>query len=373
MTVSPARSALPVLLLTLSPLLRAEIAGLLGRAGEGGAPIHLQVAEAREQALASIIPDADPRVVLVPFDPGDGRRLDEARELRLIAQLVGRWRIPTLVLGLRDDLNAARVEEVCRAAGAVGYLPRARWIADGPGLRSRISAAARVKVLRPLAGGEPPAPLPAPAPRVTPAPSAGGGAGGGVIVVVGASAGGPAALREFLGALPVEFPAPVLIVQHLPPAFGAQLAADLSRFTPFGVRVATVGDRVAPGQVLLAPGRQALILGDETILELADAGTGGMHGQAIDRTMESAAAVYGGGALGVILSGMGDDGVRGLGAIKARGGRALGQDESSCQVYGMPRRAAELGLLDRIGPPATLGAAVTMFLARHGAREIARP
>jgi two-component system chemotaxis response regulator CheB len=180
-------------------------------------------------------------------------------------------------------------------------------------------------------------------------------------------------LREFLGALPVDFSAPVLIVQHLPPAFGAQLATDLSRFTPFGVRVATVGDRLVPGQVLLAPGRQALILGDETILGLTDAETGGLHGQAIDRTMESVAAVYGEGAIGVILSGMGDDGVRGLGAIKARGGRALGQDESSCQVYGMPRRAAELRLLDQIGPPAALGAAVTIFAARPTVREVARP
>jgi two-component system chemotaxis response regulator CheB len=88
--------------------------------------------------------------------------------------------------------------------------------------------------------------------------------------------------------------------------------------------------------------------------------------------MESA-AVYGAGAIGVILSGMGDDGVRGLGAIKARGGRALGQDESSCQVYGMPRRAAELGLLDQIGPPAALGAAVAILMARHNVREFTRP
>jgi two-component system chemotaxis response regulator CheB len=186
--------------------------------------------------------------------------------------------------------------------------------------------------------------------------------GPGSIVVVGASAGGPEALREFLGALPAALPAPVLIVQHLPPAFGPQLATDLSRFTPFGVLIAAAGDELLPGRALLAPGRQALTIADGAVVGLADAEVGGVHGQAIDRTMESVAVAYGAGAIGVILSGMGEDGVRGLRAIKARGGLAFGQDEGSCQVYGMPRRAAELGLLDRTGTPTELGAAVAQLL-----------
>ncbi len=187
--------------------------------------------------------------------------------------------------------------------------------------------------------------------------------GPGSIVVVGASTGGPETLREFLSALPVVLPAPVLIVQHLPPTFGPQLATDLSRFTPFGVLIAGVGDELLPGRALLAPGRQALTVADGAVLGLADAAIGGILGQVIDRTMESVAAAYGAGAIGVILSGMGEDGVRGLRAIKAHGGLAFGQDEASCQVYGMPRRAAELGLLDRIGTPTALGAAVAHLLS----------
>jgi two-component system chemotaxis response regulator CheB len=98
------------------------------------------------------------------------------------------------------------------------------------------------------------------------------------------------------------------------------------------------------------------------VAALANAEIGGIHGQAIDRTMESVATTYGAGTIGVILSGMGEDGVRGLKAIKARGGLAFGQDEASCQVYGMPRRAAELGLLDRTGTPTALGVAIAQLL-----------
>lgn len=359
---------MPILLLTLSPLLRAEIEALLGRRAEGDVAIRLHVSEARERELATVMPMIAPRVLLVPFDPGDGRALDSARELRLIEQLVRGWRVPILVLGLRRDRDLAieaAVDAACRAAGAVGYLPRNRWIGAGAGLRAKVGAAARVKVLRPLEASGP-----SEAPRSA-LHSVGLSSrtqrrlhdGPGSIVVVGASAGGPEALREFLSALPVALPAPVLIIQHLPPAFGPQLATDLSRFTPFGVLIAGAGDELLPGRALLAPGRQALTVADGAVVGLADAAIGGIYGQAIDRTMESVAAAYGAGAIGVILSGMGEDGVRGLRAIKAHGGLAFGQSEASCQVYGMPRRAAELGLLDRIGTPTELGAAIAHWLS----------
>lgn len=361
-------AALPILLLTPSPLLRAEIKGLIGGGVVQGQPLHLHVSEARERELASVMPQVAPRVVLVPFDPGDGRELEQARELRLIEQLVQGWRAPTLVLGLRQDRDPAfeaATEAACRAVGAVGYLPRDRWIGDaGVLLRAKIGAAARVKVLRPIEMGRPalvPPPASPAARQDAPAPAAPRRRlheGPGPIVVIGASAGGPAALREFLSALPVELPAPVLIVQHLPPNFGEALAQDLSRFTPFGVALAAIGDELLPGRALLAPGRQALRIVGGQIVGMADAEHIGVHGQAIDRTMESVANAYGSGAIGVILSGMGEDGVRGLRAIKERGGITFGQDEESCQVYGMPRRAAELGLLDRTGPPSRLGGAI---------------
>lgn len=380
MITPPDPATLSILLLTVSPLLRAELEALLGRRAEGGISIRLHVSEARERELANVMPIVAPRVVLVPFDPGDGRTLDSARELRLIEQLVRGWRVPILVLGLRQDRDATietAVATACRAAGAIGYLPRDSWIGNGAGLRAKIGAAARVKVLRPL-GTSAVSEVSPPAPRsVGPLRESRRRLhdGPGSIVVVGASAGGPEALREFLSALPVALPAPVLIVQHLPPAFGLQLAADLSRFTPFGVSIAAVGDALLSGRALLVPGRQALTVADGTVTGVVEAAIGGVHGQAIDRTMESVAAAYGAGAIGVILSGMGEDGVRGLRSIKARGGLAFGQDEASCQVYGMPRRAAELGLLDRAGTPTELGAVVSQLLrlAASGAQVAELP
>jgi len=374
-TNQPLPAPLPILLLTHSPLLRGEVKGLLGAGEEGGVTLHLHVAEARERELARVMPAIGPRVVLIPLDPGDGHALGQSRELRLIEQLVQGWRTPILVLGLRHERDAAvesAVEAACRAAGAVGYLPRDRWVGAGGGayLRAKIGASSRVKVLRPMEASPH---LAAPPPGATAPPATGPltdaspddwrrlREGPGPIVVVGASAGGPEALRDFLSALPAALPAPILIIQHLPPTFGAALALDLSRFTPFGVTVATRGDYLLPGRALLAPGRQALTVAGGRVVAMADAEIGGVHGQAIDRTMESVAIAYGAGTIGVILSGMGEDGVRGLRAIKAHGGLTLGQDEASCQVYGMPRRAAELGLLDRTAPPAAIGAAIGQF------------
>jgi two-component system, chemotaxis family, protein-glutamate methylesterase/glutaminase len=182
--------------------------------------------------------------------------------------------------------------------------------------------------------------------------------GDGSIVVVGSSAGGPDALRELLRGLPLNLPAPLLFVQHIPPSFGPALAHDLSRMTPYQVRMAAVGDELLPGRAYLAPGRQALTIVGGQVTDMGDAEATGVHGQAIDRTMESVAACYGAKTIGVILSGMGEDGVRGLRAIKGRGGITYGQDEASCHVYGMPRRAAELNLLDYTAPPAAIGAAI---------------
>ena len=161
-----------------------------------------------------------------------------------------------------------------------------------------------------------------------------------------------------LRGLPSQFPAPLLIVQHIPPNFAPALATDLSRLTDHRVRMAALGTELLPGHTYLAPGRQALTIVGGRVTDMRESETIGVHGQAIDRTMESVAACYGANTIGVILSGMGEDGVQGLRAIKARGGITFGQDEASCHVYGMPRRAAELGLVDHAAPPAAIGAAL---------------
>lgn len=365
---TPARSSLQVLLLTPSPLLRAEIQGVVGDKAEGGLP--LRVAEPRERDLARLMDEIQPAVVLVPLDGGGG---EKGRELGLVRRLASEWRVPVLVLGLRPHGNeqaAADTTARVRAAGAVSYLPREQWMgaAGATVLRGKIQAAARVKVLRPLLASSgdaahQPRPSSPPRPRIEPLSQA--------VVVIGASAGGPAALRELLCALPKTLPAPVLIAQHMPPAFGRELALDLSRTTPFRVVEARVGDLLTPERVLLAPGRQALLLEGDRVVATTDASTTGVHGQAIDYTMTSVADQYGPRAVGVILTGMGEDGVQGLAAIKARHGITFGQDEASCLVYGMPRRAAESGVIDHTAPPAQIGAMLGRLLANTGPERAA--
>lgn len=367
MSAAADMGALPILLLTSSPLLRAAIVRRLraGATNEEGFALHTIVAREHELARARI--EIAPRVALVPVDTASGTA--DARTLALIARLVREWSIPLLALELPEGASTSEEEPIaaaCRRHGALEYLSYARWAHDPAALRARIAMAARITILRPLeiAASETIArPVERP-PMQT-----------GALVVVGASAGGPTALRELLAALPTRFPAPLVIVQHLPPHFGAALAADLSRFTPGGVTLAAVGDTLVPGRFLLVPGRQALVIEGGRVVALLDAMAEGVHGQAIDRTMLSVAAACGAGACGVILSGMGEDGVRGLAAIKAGGGRTFGQDAGSSQVYGMPRRAAEAGVLDQIGSPAILGNLLGRALGgpHHSGTPIGQP
>lgn len=364
MTKAPAIS-LPVLLLTSSPLLREEVKRVLAVSPEASA-VRLLVCEPREREYAQALANHRPGVVLVAVDDSPENELRQTRELQLVARLVGEWRVPTLVLGLRPEADAVEekiASKASRAAGAVGFLPRGRWAGDGETLRAKLGAAARVKVVRPLGNGTGELPV-IRAPRARRPLLATGDRE--AIVVVGSSAGGPDALRELLRALPPQLPVPILLVQHIPPSFGPALAADLNRLTSYRVRVAAVGDDLVPGHAFLAPGRQALTVVGGRVTDMSEAETNGVHGQAIDRTMESVAACYGANTIGVILSGMGEDGVQGLRAIKARGGTTFGQDEASCHVYGMPRRAAELGLLDHTAAPAEIGVAIGQLFDRSG-------
>jgi chemotaxis response regulator CheB len=347
------------LLLTSSPLLREEVKRVLAGPPAGAGAVRLHICEPRERDYAQAMANHRPGVALVAVDDTPGKELRQSRELILVARLVQEWRVPTLVLGLATGEDATvekAATRACRSVGAVGYLPRERWAGDdGSPLRAKLGAASRVKVLRPLAGSTGDL-TPLREKRERPLlPTSKRGAS---IVVVGSSAGGPDALRELLRGLPPHLPAPLLFVQHIPPSFGPTLAHDLSRATNYRVQMVAMGDELQAGRGYLAPGRQALTIVGGSVTDMSDAEANGVHGQAIDRTMESVAACYGANAIGVILSGMGEDGVRGLRAIKERGGTTYGQDEASCHVYGMPRRAAELKLLDSTGPPAAIGAAI---------------
>ncbi len=177
----------------------------------------------------------------------------------------------------------------------------------------------------------------------------------GGLIVIGASTGGPLALRELLSRLPENFPAAILIVQHMPGAFTGVLAAQLNRHCALRVREAEDGASLEPGLVLVAPGGFHLIVKPGLRVALQQGPEIGGHCPAIDVTMESAAQTYGTQVKGVLLTGMGEDGAKGMMAIRGKGGATFAQDAASCVVNGMPLRAIEKGVVDHVAPPAEIG------------------
>jgi two-component system chemotaxis response regulator CheB len=172
-------------------------------------------------------------------------------------------------------------------------------------------------------------------------------------VAIGTSTGGPVALSHVIPRLPGNFPVPILIVQHMPVGFTRPLADRLNAQSKLRVVEAANGMILEPGSALVIPsGTQVKLtrsLGEVELHLVADDGSS-LHVPSVDVLEEQVADQYGPMACGVILTGMGQDGVRGLKRLKARGGYVVGQDEATCVVYGMPRAAAIAGLVDRVSP-----------------------
>lgn len=169
------------------------------------------------------------------------------------------------------------------------------------------------------------------------------------IVAIGVSTGGPNALAALLPRLPATFPVPILIVQHMPPLFTRLLAERLAAQSTLAVAEGAAGEILRPGQVRLAPGGSHLVLerqGTQVRLQLNQDEPENSCRPAVDVLFRSVAEVYRANALAVILTGMGNDGLRGCEAIRKAGGQILVQDEASSVVWGMPGFVAKAGLAD---------------------------
>jgi two-component system chemotaxis response regulator CheB len=172
------------------------------------------------------------------------------------------------------------------------------------------------------------------------------------LIAIGASTGGTEAIREFLGVLPADAPA-VLIVQHMPEKFTRAFANRLDGLCGVRVREAEDGDRALAGHVLIAPGNRHMRLvreGTTYLVRLGDEPPVNRHRPSVDVLFHSCADIAGPNAVGVIMTGMGDDGARGLLAMRRAGAATLAQDEASSVVFGMPKCAVEIGAADRVLP-----------------------
>jgi two-component system chemotaxis response regulator CheB len=194
-----------------------------------------------------------------------------------------------------------------------------------------------------------PAPPTVPPPR----PRAVTRAGVYTCVAIGTSTGGPVALAQILPKLPAAFPIPIVVVQHMPPGFTRPLAERLDAQSRIAVVEGAGGMELTPGTAVVAPAGKQLRLerkGAAVRVVLSEDEGRSLHVPSVDVMTASVGEAYGAGSLGVILTGMGHDGVEGLRVIKERGGYVLGQDEATSVVYGMPRAAAVAGLVDRVVP-----------------------
>jgi two-component system chemotaxis response regulator CheB len=178
------------------------------------------------------------------------------------------------------------------------------------------------------------------------------------VLAIGASTGGPNALAEVFATLPGDFPVPIVIVQHMPPMFTRLLAERLSARFPIGFYEGVSGSVLQPGQAWIAPGDHHMIVvrdGTQVRLLVHQDPPENSCRPAVDVLFRSVASAYGAGTLAVVLTGMGQDGLRGCEVIREAGGQILVQDEASSVVWGMPGYVARANLADRILPLAVIG------------------
>lgn len=343
----PEEPALRAVLVEDSSVQAAALARMLE--ADGDIVVVATAADAREAADA--VAQHRPDVVTMDLDiPGGGQHA--------IEQIMSLTPTPILVVsGLVDSPRATPAVQAL-AAGAVEALPKPRvWDeADAHELRRQVRRVGRVLVLR----RRPQAP---PEPRASRAPRTVRGAGTGTVLAVAASTGGPRALSTLLRGL-AGSSASILLVQHIHPAFVDGFVSWLAGTTHMSAVIARDGARAAPGVIHVAPGDCHLRLGPDGCLDVGPE-PATLHRPSADELFRSVARHGGRSAVGVLLTGMGEDGAGGLLAIRQAGGHTFAQDEASSAVYGMPRAAQRLGAAESILPLEELPQAVNAVLRRR--------
>jgi two-component system, chemotaxis family, protein-glutamate methylesterase/glutaminase len=324
-----------------SPFVRKALRRVL--AADSGIQVVGEAATG-EEALA-LIPDADPHVVTLDLDLHGINGLDVLRQLLL-------WRpgLRVLMLSAHTRDGAASTLEAL-AAGAADFIDkRSLNLMDldrlGRELGDRLRALGGARDTH----SRTPSPGKLPARREGhPVPSHADIAQA-ELCVIGASTGGPAAVQGLLEGLPARFPVPVAVVQHMPPGFTRPFAARLDGLCRLRVMEAEPGQRLEAGTVVIAPAGAHLRLGPSLAVTLSTEAGGARHVPSVDVLFRSAARARPGAVLGILLTGMGDDGAEGLSQIRAHGGVTIAESEETCAVYGMPRAAVQRGAAQFVLP-----------------------
>jgi two-component system chemotaxis response regulator CheB len=268
--------------------------------------------------------------------------------IEFIREQMRRDPLPILVLtSLGEDAEKALV---AMEAGAVDIVQKPTALANERLMEIQEALVEKIKAV----AQTPHANLLAPKPQRQIETMRGGGAHEIKIVVIGISTGGPQALRFMLPQLPSDLPVPVAIVLHMPLGYIGMFAEKLNEISQVEVREVQDGEKLQAGVVYLAQAGRHLLLrlrSDSTVAaELSLKPMDVVHRPAADILFQSAADCFGSGVLGVVMTGMGDDGKKGAAWIKAKGGTVLTEAEESCVIYGMPRSVTEAGLSDGAVP-----------------------
>jgi two-component system chemotaxis response regulator CheB len=285
--------------------------------------------------------------------------------LRFLEMLMTHHPMPVVMV---SSMTERGCETTLRALelGAVDFVPKPRVdivsgaMAMAEELCAKVKVAARAR-LQPCRPATSPA-----ASALGPMPGIGPLRGTHGVIAIGASTGGTEALRALLTAFPADAPGAV-VVQHMPENFTRAFAQRLDGLCKVRVREARDGDRVLPGHVLIAAGNHHLELGrngSQTLARVFAAPPVNGHRPSVDVLFESCSNCLGPSAVGVILTGMGADGARGLLAMHRAGARTIAQDEETCVVFGMPRAAIDCGAVDEVLPLPRIAPAAIRAAAR---------
>jgi two-component system chemotaxis response regulator CheB len=357
MTKEPQNSRIRVLVVDDSAFMRTALSKMI----ELDPDLEVAGTAAGGREALQTIPRLDPDVITLDVEM---RGMDGLETLRRIMEQCPRPVIMVSSVTERD----AEITFNALAAGAFDYVPKELSPASLDVLHIRESLISRIKAAaksrKPKAQVDPGKKPPSAELSIQSAsrlPAA--------IVAIGVSTGGPKALEEILPCFPKDLPAPILIVQHMPAGFIRPFAERLNKMSAIVVREASNGEAVHPGVVYLAPAGLHMTVERvtklRTIICLSEWPQNQMHVPSVNVTMRSVAAMFHAEAMGVIMTGMGSDGVEGMTAIYREGGKTVGQDEASCAVYGMPKACVEMGIVDKVVPLAQIPLEILQATRRY--------
>lgn len=327
-----------VLVVEDAPIFARALASALEQAGD----LHAAHTSGETEQVRSALLQFHPEVILLDLD------LRLANTMLLLAKLRRHYPVPVIVMSRAGaDSSGRAMQAIQQGALEVVEKPESARVAAFPQFVRDLAAKVRMALSA--------RPVSAPAHAVGSAASwrAAGLDPGRYLVAIGASTGGTKALEVLLRRVPADFP-PVVMVQHMPVGFTRTFAERLNAESVLAITEAVEGDQLAPGRAVLARGDTHLVVRPGAlgwVVRYTDQRLYNRHCPSVDVLFESVADVVGSRAVGVLLTGMGDDGARGLLSMRHNGGVTVAQSRESCVVYGMPKVAVDLGAVMHSAAP----------------------